>query len=292
MMFDEEINKDEIENLSIANFLAITNKAYNLYLNQEIEDLDISTEQIPFIMELDRNETISKKDLAKYLLLNDRNTARGLIELYKAGIIDKKPLKNEVSDEKGDSIKGDTIKEDNINDDRFGDGGNSRNSRNIENGRNDGRYGPYDFNHDLEISLTPYGKKLALKIKEIDVKWEELIYKNLEGSDKDEIMKNVKNLAISSLKTNKDADISTSDVEVSKARKMLSKMLSRIFSLQDYRSQRSCHTDVEGHDFDDFNMEIIAHLYPERFREINSDHIKHMAYFKARRFSKIRPFFR
>lgn len=241
MMFDEELNKDEIEDLSIANFLAITNKAYNLYLNQEIKDLDITTEQIPFIIELDKKENISKKELAKYLFLNDRNTARGLMELYLSGIIDRKPLDNEVSQENkinNDNNEGnhDKNSENSLNNENnrihgtHGTHGAHENNGTYENNENHWFYRDHDFKQDLKISLTPYGKELASKIKEIDAKWEEIIYKNLEDSNKDEIMKSVKDLAISSLKTNKDANISSSEFKLSRAKQMLGKMLNRMFS--------------------------------------------------------------
>ncbi|WP_225370639.1 hypothetical protein [Methanobrevibacter arboriphilus] len=92
MFFNEEIDENEFKDLSLANFMTIANKAYALYLNQRIEDLNINMDQIPLIVELDREKHVSKRDLAKYLFMNDRTIARSFIELYKLGIIDKKNM--------------------------------------------------------------------------------------------------------------------------------------------------------------------------------------------------------
>lgn len=55
MLFNEEIDENGIKDLSMVNFLNITNKIYMLYLNQQIEDFDLETS---FLVELDKNEII------------------------------------------------------------------------------------------------------------------------------------------------------------------------------------------------------------------------------------------
>ncbi|MEA4956490.1 MAG: hypothetical protein VB038_02020 [Methanobrevibacter sp.] len=161
MYFDENFNENELEDLSLANFMTIANKAYILYLNQKIGDLNINMEQIPLIFELDKKDSISKKELAKYLFMNDRNTTKAFMELYHLGIIDKNYIPEENDDKKS----------------------------------------------HVKLSLTSYGKYIASEIRKIDQEWEELIYNNIESADKEKIIENMKEVAVSSIKTNEDNDI-------------------------------------------------------------------------------------
>lgn len=197
-MLNNEKDDEDIENMSIANFLDIIKKAYKLYLNQEIENLNITLEQIPFIIELDKNEGISKKNLAKYLFLSDKNTIEDLMDLYKLGIIDKKSFHEK-------SL------------------GNENHNFDLELKHYENLYGDYN-KKELDVYLTSHGKEIAQKIKEIDIKWKELIHENLESSNKDEIMKNIKNLAISSsFKINNEITMFNSEFGIFKGRKMIDK---------------------------------------------------------------------
>lgn len=81
-LFNEEINENEIKDLSMANFLNIANKDYMSYLNQQIEDFDLYMEQATFIVELDKNKSISTKDLVEYLFINGKKSFKTLITLY------------------------------------------------------------------------------------------------------------------------------------------------------------------------------------------------------------------
>lgn len=192
-----------------------------------------------YIIELDKKESISKKELARYLFLNDRNTAKGLMELYSTGIIDKKPLDKKSYDKNGVNA-------------------------------NEENKSVNDFNHNIEISLTPHGKELASNIKEIDVKWEELIYKNLEDSNKDEIMKNVKDLAISSLKINKDANVSDADAKISRAKKIFDKMLNTMFnSAHKFRHNFNPRNDCINECRDNFRD-----IYRDNYRDIHRDNYR------------------
>ena len=184
MFFNEEIDENEFKDLSLANFMTIVNKAYVLYLNQRIEDLNINMDQIPLIVELDREKHVSKKDLAKYLFMNDRSIARSFIELYKLGIIDKEYVLDKEEEKR-----------------------------------------------HIEISLTSYGKYIASEIRKIDEEWEKLIYNNLESSDKEEIMSNLKDLVVSSIKINNDNNINkNSNSKVLETKDMIDSILNRIFN--------------------------------------------------------------
>ncbi|MDL2270684.1 MarR family winged helix-turn-helix transcriptional regulator [Methanobrevibacter sp. OttesenSCG-928-I08] len=186
MLFNENIDENEF---STVNFLEITNKAYMLYLNQKIEDLHLSIEHIPFIMELEKNQNISKKDLINYIFENGKSAVKSLVELYYFGII-KKSEKEDVSDK-------------------------------------------YD---DINISLTEYGEKLALKINEINKEWETLIYTNLESSDKEKLMKNISEIAISSLKINENIE-NIDETNASKAKKFINKFINKLFS-KDFHNRK------------------------------------------------------
>jgi len=184
MFFNEKIDENEFKDLSLSNFMTIVNKAYVLYLNQRIEDLNISMNQIPLIIELDREKSISKKDLAKYLFMNDKNIAKSFIDLYKLGIIDKEHVLDEKEEKR-----------------------------------------------HIKISLTSYGKYIASEIRKIDEEWEKLIYNNLESSDKDQIMNNLKDLAVSSIKINNNININkNNDYKVLKTKEMIDSILNRILN--------------------------------------------------------------
>lgn len=62
-------------------------------------------------------------------------------------------------------------------------------------------------------------KNYLLKLKKIGEEWKNLIYKNLEFSDKYEILNNMKDLAITSFKTNKDENISFDEDKIFKTKK-------------------------------------------------------------------------
>lgn len=53
------------------------------------------------------------------------------------------------------------------------------------------------------ISLKSKGKRMALKIKEIDKQWEQEIYEELTSINEEEFKENLKNLAIKSLNLSK-----------------------------------------------------------------------------------------
>lgn len=53
------------------------------------------------------------------------------------------------------------------------------------------------------IFLTNKGKKIALKIKEIDAEWEKLICEELSSINKEEFKENLKNLSIKALNLSK-----------------------------------------------------------------------------------------
>lgn len=54
------------------------------------------------------------------------------------------------------------------------------------------------------ISLKNKGKRMALKIKEIDKQWEQEIYEELTSINEEEFKENLKNLAIKSLNLSKN----------------------------------------------------------------------------------------
>lgn len=54
------------------------------------------------------------------------------------------------------------------------------------------------------ISLKSKGKRMALKIKEIDKQWEQEIYEELTSINEEEFKENLKNLAIKSLNLSKN----------------------------------------------------------------------------------------
>ncbi|MBF4468347.1 MAG: winged helix-turn-helix transcriptional regulator [Methanobrevibacter arboriphilus] len=213
MFFNEKIDENEFKDLSLANFMTIANKAYVLYLNQRIEDLNINMDQIPLIVELDREKNVSKRDLAKYLFMNDRSMARSFIELYKLGIIDKKYVLDKEEEKR-----------------------------------------------HIEISLTSYGKYIASEIRKIDEEWEKLIYNNLESSDKEEIMSNLKDLVVSSIKINNDNNINkNSNSKVLETKDMVDSILDRIFN-----------SDFDG-DYSTFRSDCFNRFKNYHNRKMNND---------------------
>ena len=213
MFFNEKIDENEFKDLSLANFMTIANKAYVLYLNQRIEDLNINMDQIPLIVEFDREKNVSKRDLAKYLFMNDRSMARSFIELYKLGIIDKKYVLDKEEEKR-----------------------------------------------DIEISLTSYGKYIASEIRKIDEEWEKLIYNNLESSDKEEIMSNLKDLVVSSIKINNDNNINkNSNSKVLETKNMIDIILDRIFN-----------SDFDG-DYSTFRNDCFNRFKNSHNRKMNND---------------------
>ncbi|WP_409199600.1 MarR family winged helix-turn-helix transcriptional regulator [Methanobrevibacter sp. DSM 116169] len=66
-----------------------------------------------------------------------------------------------------------------------------------------------DSNDEAEyyITLTSKGKDLASKLETIENEWEEMIYNNLETSNKEDVMNILKDLSISCLKTNQENNI-------------------------------------------------------------------------------------
>ncbi len=209
MYFDENFNENELEDLSLANFMTIANKAYILYLNQKIGDLNINMEQIPLIFELDKKDSISKKELAKYLFMNDRNTTKAFMELYHLGIIDKNYIPEENDDKKS----------------------------------------------HVKLSLTSYGKYIASEIRKIDQEWEELIYNNIESADKEKIIENMKDVAVSSIKTNEDNDIfEKNKSKILKTKAIADRVISRLFDCDidnDYSNfRKDCFNMFKNHNKD------------------------------------------
>ncbi len=231
MNFSEKFNNMESNDFLVGDIVGIFYKAYMMYLNNQIEDLDIDAEDIPLILELnsidkdhlnnnpDKNHVENNKDHLNYRVDDDGSSNKNHVENNKDHL-------NYCVDDDGSS------NENNVENNK--DSASKKNdSDNIENLSQDelfnhlfsskfdavktfrklkflgiiGIKSSADDDKKFEVFLTDHGKEIALKIENMDQQWQKLIYNNLESSDKKLVINNLKDLAISSIKTNKNENI-------------------------------------------------------------------------------------
>ncbi|MBZ9570504.1 MarR family winged helix-turn-helix transcriptional regulator [Methanobrevibacter sp. TMH8] len=150
----EKLCNSDSKDIPLTALISIIYRSHRVYLNNEIDNLELSAGQIPVLIELLKIENSSQEELSDRLCIDKGSIARSLKKME-----DVKIIKREFSEE------------------------------------NRRKY---------NISLTNKGKKVGLKIKEIDSKWEKLICEELSSINKGEFKENLKNLSIKALNLSKN----------------------------------------------------------------------------------------
>lgn len=150
----EKLCNSDSKDIPLTALISIIYRSHRVYLNNEIDNLELSAGQIPVLIELLKIENSSQEELSDRLCIDKGSIARSLKKME-----DVKIIKREFSEE------------------------------------NRRKY---------NISLTNKGKKVGLKIKEIDSEWEKLICEELSSINKGEFKENLKNLSIKALNLSKN----------------------------------------------------------------------------------------
>lgn len=150
----EKLCNSDSKDIPLTALISIIYRSHRVYLNNEIDNLELSAGQIPVLIELLKIENSSQEELSDRLCIDKGSIARSLKKME-----DVKIIKREFSEE------------------------------------NRRKY---------NISLTNKGKKVGLKIKEIDGEWEKLLCEELSSINKGEFKENLKNLSIKALNLSKN----------------------------------------------------------------------------------------
>ena len=81
------------QDLPTTPFISLIYRNHAKYLNNMVEDVNLTFGLYPFLIEIYKNDGISQEDLAKVLYLNESTVTRNLDKLEKKGFIKKTPNK-------------------------------------------------------------------------------------------------------------------------------------------------------------------------------------------------------
>ena len=91
----EKLYNSDSKDIPLSAFISILYRSYRVYLNREIENLEITAGQIPVLIELLRmkNENIFQDELSDRLCIDKGSVARSLKKIEDLGIIKREILK-------------------------------------------------------------------------------------------------------------------------------------------------------------------------------------------------------
>ena len=81
------------EDLPTTPFISLIYRNHAKYLNNKVEDVNLTFGLYPFLIEIYKHDGISQEELAKLLYLNESTVTRNLDKLEKKGFIKKTPQK-------------------------------------------------------------------------------------------------------------------------------------------------------------------------------------------------------
>jgi DNA-binding MarR family transcriptional regulator len=87
MVEDERFTRDEILDMTLGSLISTVNRAYLVFLIQEIEKYGIHGGQLLFLTGLSKKDSISQKELANTYHMNQSTIARALKKLEDAGMV-------------------------------------------------------------------------------------------------------------------------------------------------------------------------------------------------------------
>ena len=81
------------QDLPTSPFITLIYRNHAKYLNNKVEEVNLTYGLYPFLIEIYKHDGISQEDLAKLLYLNESTVTRGLNKLEKKGFVKKTPEK-------------------------------------------------------------------------------------------------------------------------------------------------------------------------------------------------------
>lgn len=90
MKLSDDFREDNIENISIYQYIDVLVESYTTYQSEKIKELDITSKEAPFLIELQHNNNVSQQHLAWKFKFTEGYTAKVIRNLEDDGYITRR----------------------------------------------------------------------------------------------------------------------------------------------------------------------------------------------------------